>query len=77
MSLNQSPPSAGRVAGTCKFFNERKGWGFIARADGSGDVFVHVTELPEGRTCLFEGDKVTFEIRSGNKGLRAVSLQVC
>lgn len=49
--------------GTVKFFNETKGFGFIAPDDGSKDVFVHVTALERaGISTLREGDKVSFEV---------------
>jgi CspA family cold shock protein len=53
-----------RVQSAVKFFNEKKGFGFITRDDGQGEVFVHVAET------LFEGDKLTFEVQSVKKGLQ-------
>lgn len=47
--------------GTVKFFNDQKGFGFIAPDDGSTDVFVHVSALERnGMRSLSEGQKVTF-----------------
>lgn len=47
--------------GTVKFFNDQKGFGFIAPDDGSTDVFVHVSALERsGMRSLAEGQKVTF-----------------
>jgi CspA family cold shock protein len=59
--------------GTVKFFNETKGFGFITPDDGGKDVFVHQTALTNRIT---EGDKVTFEVEEGQKGLNAVNVKV-
>ncbi|MBN2138918.1 MAG: cold shock domain-containing protein [Sedimentisphaerales bacterium] len=57
--------------GTVKWFNPRKGFGFIATPDGR-DVFVHYSCLSgDGYKTLTEGDPVTFEIVEGEKGPRA------
>ena len=57
--------------GTVKWFNTRKGYGFIAAADGK-DVFVHYSSISsEGYKTLKEGDPVTFDIVQGEKGPRA------
>ena len=49
--------------GTVKFFNTQKGFGFIQPADGSKDVFVHISAVERaGLSSLNEGQKVTFEI---------------
>jgi cold shock protein len=54
--------------GTVKFYNESKGYGFIAPDDGSKDVFVHATALERaGLRGLREGDKVSFEIESDQR----------
>lgn len=65
--------------GVVKFFNQAKGFGFISRNDGGGDVFVHVSALHDsGLDDLGENDEVSFEIerdrRSGKEA--AVSLRV-
>ena len=49
--------------GTVKFFNTQKGFGFIQPADGSKDVFVHISAIERaGLSSLNEGQKVSFEI---------------
>lgn len=61
--------------GTIKWFNEKKGFGFISKEDGS-DVFVHYTGIiGNGFRTLKEGQKVEFEIESSDKGPRAVSVK--
>jgi cold shock protein len=58
-----------RITGTVKFFNAAKGYGFIQPADGSKDVFVHVSALERaGIRSLNEGDKVTFILEDDRKG---------
>jgi len=59
--------------GTVKFFNETKGFGFITPTDGSKDVFVHVSDL---NSEIREGDKVTYELRDGQKGPNAVNVSL-
>ena len=59
--------------GTVKFFNEDKGYGFIAPEDGGKDVFVHVNGLKDSIT---EGDRVSFDVEEGQKGLNAVNVVV-
>ena len=57
--------------GTVKWFNNEKGYGFISRENGP-DVFVHHTAiLSEGFRTLNEGDRVSFEVVNGQKGLQA------
>lgn len=62
--------SSDRVSGTVKFFNEKKGYGFITRDDGADDVFFHHTALPAGVEEVFEGNKLSFEIVPGRNGKR-------
>ena len=58
--------------GTVKWFSDEKGYGFIRPDDGSEDVFVHHTGIAgEGFKSLEEGDKVTYEVTQGRKGLQA------
>jgi len=57
--------------GSVKWFNEKKGYGFIAMDDGT-DVFVHFSAIKtDGFKTLKEGDKVEFDIVKGEKGLKA------
>ncbi|GLR16611.1 cold-shock protein [Portibacter lacus] len=60
--------------GTVKFFNDSKGFGFITPEDGGKDVFVHANGL-DGST-IYEGDKVSYDVEEGQKGLNAVNVSV-
>ncbi len=62
--------------GRVKWFNEKKGYGFISREDGD-DVFVHYSSIKrDGFKVLYEGDKVEFELKKGPKGLQASNVEV-
>ncbi|MFO7985188.1 MAG: cold-shock protein [Desulfatiglandaceae bacterium] len=64
------------ASGIVKWFDERKGYGFIEQEDGP-DVFVHFSGITgTGFKTLREGDQVTFEIEQGNKGPAAVNVTV-
>ncbi len=63
------------ATGHVKWFNDAKGYGFIAREDGP-DVFVHYTAIEgEGFRSLTEGQQVSFEIQEGPKGLHASNVK--
>lgn len=65
---------SGKVEGTVKWFNNAKGYGFIAH-EGGKDVFVHYSAIEGGGfRSLDEGDKVEFEIMNGPKGPQACSV---
>ena len=64
-----------RVIGTVKWFNDAKGYGFLA-VEGGKDVFVHYSAIEaQGFRSLSEGDKVEFEIEQGPKGPTAVNVR--
>jgi len=63
-----------RIQGTVKWFNDAKGFGFIAR-EGGPDVFVHFSAIQlNGFKSLAEGEKVEFEIVQGQKGPQAANV---
>ncbi len=60
-----------RITGTVKWFDARKGYGFVA-CDGGTDVFVHQSAIQaEGYRSLAEGQRVEFEVEQGPKGAKA------
>lgn len=62
--------------GTVKWFNAEKGFGFIEPDEGSGDVFVHYSEIQgSGFRTLEEQQRVEFEITPGTKGPQAVGVR--
>ena len=64
------------LKGKVKWFNGKKGYGFIEREDGEKDVFVHASAVREANLrFLNEGDELEFEIESGDKGPSAVKLK--
>ena len=64
------------IQGKVKWFNGKKGYGFIERSDGEKDCFVHASSVREaGLKFLNEGDELEFEIADGDKGPSAVNLK--
>ncbi|MDI3473445.1 MAG: cold shock protein [Thermotogaceae bacterium] len=64
------------MRGTVKWFNPKKGYGFITKDEG-GDVFVHYSAISmDGFRTLQEGQKVEFDIQNSEKGPQAVNVKV-
>lgn len=65
------------TAGTVKWFNADKGFGFITPDDGGADVFAHFSAISaNGYRSLDENQRVTFEITQGPKGPQASNIQI-
>ena len=63
--------------GSVKWFNDAKGFGFISRDAGGDDVFVHFRSIQSsGFKSLAEGQKVSFTVTKGQRGLQAEQVQV-
>ncbi len=63
------------MKGKVKWFNDRKGYGFIEKDDGQGDVFVHHTAInTEGFRTLAEGQEVEFEVIQDQRGEKAINV---
>jgi CspA family cold shock protein len=62
--------------GTVKWFSNEKGYGFIERGSGEADVFVHFSAIAgDGYKSLTEGQRVSFDVVQGDKGLQAANVQ--
>ena len=62
--------------GTVKWFNNKKGWGFIVKEDGQ-DIFVHYSAIKgNGFRSLAEGQRVQFDIEEGEKGPAAANVEI-
>lgn len=65
------------ATGTVKWFNNEKGFGFIAVEGGGKDVFCHFSAITgDGYRSLNEGDEVEFRVEQGQKGLQAADVRV-
>ncbi|AVI63064.1 cold-shock protein [Halomonas sp. M1] len=65
------------ATGTVKWFNDTKGYGFIAPDDGGDDLFAHFSEIQaEGFKTLPDGQKVSFDVTQGKKGLQASNIRL-
>jgi CspA family cold shock protein len=63
--------------GTVKWFNESKGFGFIAQDAGGADLFAHFRDIQgNGFKTLVENQRVEFEVKQGQKGLQAANIRV-
>ncbi|AMW32809.1 MAG: cold shock domain-containing protein [Fervidobacterium pennivorans] len=64
------------MKGTVKWFDAKKGYGFITKEDGE-DIFVHYSAIQvEGFKTLKEGDKVEFDVQNGAKGPQAANVRI-
>jgi len=64
------------ATGTVKWFNDAKGFGFVTPEDGGKDVFAHFSAIQGGGfKTLKEGQRVSFDVTSGPKGLQAANVR--
>ena len=64
------------ATGTVKWFNESKGFGFITPEDGGKDLFAHFSAIQnQGFKTLAEGQRLSFEVTTGPKGLQASNIK--
>ncbi len=76
VNTRRNESSTAMATGTVKWFNDAKGFGFITQDDGGDDVFCHHTAIQaEGFRSLAEGQKVTFDVTRGPKGLQAANVR--
>ena len=63
------------ATGKVKWFDAKKGYGFVEVDDGGGDIFVHFSSINgDGFKTLEEGQKVTFDVGEGKKGKQALNI---
>jgi cold shock CspA family protein len=66
------------MLGMVKWFNVKKGYGFIEKEDNSADIFVHITGIKSDPKILYESDRVEFEEAEGREGRpQAINVVVC
>jgi CspA family cold shock protein len=64
------------ATGIVKWFNESKGFGFISPSEGGDDLFAHFSAIQsQGFKTLAEGQRVTFDVTTGPKGLQATNIR--
>ena len=72
-----STKATGVLSGQVKWFDAKKGYGFITRDDGEPDVYVHYTGLDgEGYKQVKDNELVRFEVEQGKKGPKAINVRV-
>lgn len=72
---DSKPQTSERFTGTVKWFDPKKGYGFINAPEGAEkDIFLHLNSLPAGTDELDEGQTVTYQIEPSRKGTRAVNV---
>lgn len=77
MRAGTNPEGDDHGHGTVKWFNAEKGFGFIAQDDGGADVFAHYSNIAaQGFRELQEGQRVTFDVTQGQKGLQAENITI-
>lgn len=65
------------MRGTCKWFNEQKGFGFITPEGGGEDIFAHFSQIQmDGFKTLNEGQRVEFDTVRGSKGISAERIRI-
>ena len=65
------------ATGTVKWFNDTKGYGFISPDESGDDLFAHFSEIQsDGFKTLQDGQKVSFEVTQGKKGLQASNIKL-
>jgi len=66
------------ATGTVKWFDSKKGYGFIVPSEGTGEIFVHYSSIKSEETLkiLKEGTSVQFDVSEGKKGLQAINVVV-
>ena len=63
--------------GVVKWFNSKKGYGFISKGENEKDIFVHFSDInSDGYKSLKPGDKVSFEVGKNDKGEKAIKVEV-